>query len=69
MESVLEVYQRPYDPDFPVVCIDEAMKQWVQETVRPLPAEPGQPRREDYQYERNGTANLFMICEPMAGWR
>lgn len=69
MESVLEVYQRPYNPDFPVVCIDEAMKQLVQETVMPIPAKPGQPRREDYQYERNGTANLFMICEPMAGWR
>lgn len=69
MESVLEVYQRPYHPDFPVVCLDEAMKQLVQETVMPIPAQPGQPQREDYQYERNGTANLFMLCEPMAGWR
>ena len=69
MESVLEVYQRPYDPDFPVVCLDEAMKQLVQETLMPIPAQPGQPQRQDYQYKRNGTANLFMLCEPMAGWR
>ena len=69
MESVLEVYQRPYNADFPVVCLDEAMKQLVQETVMPIPAQPGHPQREDYQYERNGTANLFMLCEPMAGWR
>lgn len=69
MESVLEVYQRRYHPDFPVLCLDEAMKQLVQETVEPIPARPGQPPSEDYQYERHGTANLFMVCEPMAGWR
>lgn len=69
MESVLAVYQRRYHSDFPVLCLDEAMKQLVKETVAPLPAQPGQPQRQDFQYERNGTANLFMLCEPIAGWR
>lgn len=69
METVLEVYQREYHPDFPVVCLDEAMKQLVQEFVEPVAMRPGQPKREDYKYERNGTANLFMLCEPMMGWR
>ena len=69
MESVLEVYQRYYHPDFPFVCLDEAMKQLVSETVTPIPARPGQPERFDYEYERNGTANLFMICNPIEGWR
>lgn len=69
MESVLEVYQRLYHPDFPIICLDEAMKQLVKETVAPVPAQPGQPQRQDFQYERNGTANLFMLCEPIAGWR
>lgn len=69
MESVLEVYQRSYHDDFPVVCLDEAMKQLVKETIEPVAAKPGQPQRVDYKYERNGTANLFMLCEPMTGWR
>ena len=69
MEQVLDVYQRRYDPDFPVVCLDEATKQLVKETIEPIVAQPGQPKRVDYQYERNGTANLFMLCDPMAGWR
>lgn len=69
MESVLEVYQRRYHPDFPIICLDEAMKQLVKETVAPVPAQPGQPQRQDFRYERNGTANLFMLCEPIAGWR
>jgi hypothetical protein len=69
MEDVLEVYHRPYDEERPLVCIDEASKQLVGETVRPLPAEPGQPERFDYEYVRNGTANLFMISEPLLGWR
>lgn len=69
MESVLEVYQRRYHTEFPVLCLDEAMKQLVKETVAPMPAQPGQPQRQDFQYERNGTANLFMLCEPIAGWR
>jgi DDE superfamily endonuclease len=69
MEAVLEVYQRAYNPQIPLICIDEATKQLVKETVVPIPAEPGQPERVDYEYERNGTANLFMVCEPMVGWR
>lgn len=69
MESVLDVYQRQYHPDFPVLCLDEASKQLVKETVEVVPAKPGQPQRQDYQYERNGTANLFMVCEPMMGRR
>lgn len=69
MESVLEVYQTAYNPKIPVICIDEATKQLVKETLVPIPAEQGQPKRFDYEYERNGTANLFMICEPMVGWR
>jgi DDE superfamily endonuclease len=69
MEDVLEVYHRPYDPKKPQVCLDEASKQLVAETRTPLPAGPGQPAREDYEYERHGTANLFMIFEPLAGQR
>ena len=69
MEDVLEVYTRPYDPARPVVCLDEISKQLVAETRTPLPAEPGQPARVDYEYERCGTANLFMTSEPLAGHR
>ena len=69
MEDVLEVYHRPYDAKRPLVCLDEASKQLVGETVQPLPAEPGQPERFDYEYVRNGTANLFMVSEPLVGWR
>ena len=69
MESVLAVYQTRYNPAFPVVCIDESTKQLVKETALPIPAQPGAPERIDYEYERNGTANLFMVCEPMVGWR
>lgn len=69
MEDVLEVYHRPYDPKRPLVCLDEASKQLVAETRLPLPAEPGQPERFDYEYERKGTGNLFMIAEPLLGWR
>jgi hypothetical protein len=69
MEDVLEVYHRPYDERRPLVCLDEASKQLIGETVQPLPAEPGQPERFDYEYVRNGTVNLFMISEPLLGWR
>ena len=69
MEDVLEVYTRPYDPARPVVCLDELSKQLVAETRTPMPAEPGQPERVDYEYERCGTANLFLTCEPLAGHR
>src|SRR5215470_10787805 len=69
MEDVLEVYHRPYDEKRPLVALDEASKQLVGEAVQPLPPEPGQPERFDYEYVRNGTANLFMISEPLLGWR
>ena len=69
LEDVLEVYTRPYEPQRPMVCLDESSKQLVKETRCPIPARPGQPRRVDYEYERNGTANLFMVFEPLAGRR
>ena len=69
MEDVLEVYRRPYDPSRPFVCLDEAGKQLVGEVRPPLPARPGRPRREDHQYQRNGVFNLFMMFEPLRGWR
>ena len=69
MEDVLEVYTRPYDPERPQVCLDECSKQLVAETRSPLPAEPGQAERFDCEYERCGTANLFMLFEPLAGKR
>jgi DDE superfamily endonuclease len=69
MEDVLEVYHRPYDARRPLVALDEASKQLVGETVEPIPAAPGQPARFDYEYVRNGTANLFMVSEPLLGWR
>jgi len=69
MEDVLEVYHRPYDEERPLVALDEASKQLVGEVVQPVPAAPGQPERFDYEYVRNGTANLFMVSEPLLGWR
>lgn len=69
MEDVLEVYCRPYDAQRPVVCVDEATKQLVADVTPPLPMQPGQPARQDYEYERRGTANLFMVFEPLAGRR
>jgi len=69
MEDVLEVYHRPFDPDRPVVCLDEASKQLIGATRKPLPPQPGRPERFDYEYVRNGTANLFMVSQPLLGWR
>ena len=69
MEDVLEVYHRPHDPACPLVCLDESSKQLVGETRLPIPAKPGRPTRFDYEYKRNGTANLFMIFAPLEGWR
>ena len=69
MEDALEVYQRNYDPQRPVVCLDETSKQLVRETRQPVPAAPGHPARIDYEYERNGTANLFLVTEPLVGQR
>ena len=65
----MEVYHRPLDPQRPVVCFDEASKQLIKETRVPIPAAPGRPATTDYEYERNGTANLFMMFEPLAGQR
>jgi hypothetical protein len=69
MEDVLEVYRRPHDATAPVVCMDEMPVQLTKETHQPIPAGPGHPRRIDYEYERNGTANIFMFVEPLAGFR
>jgi hypothetical protein len=66
---VLAVYQRPYDPDRPVVCVDEKPVQLIGEVAEAVPAKPGQPERVDYEYTRNGTANLFVASEPLLGWR
>jgi hypothetical protein len=69
MEDVLDLYDEPYDPRRPKVNFDETSKQLIRETREPLPVEPGQAARYDYEYERNGTRNLFMFMEPQAGWR
>ncbi len=69
MEDVLAVYTRPRDPDCPLVCLDETSKQLIAETRMPIPMKPGRPARCDYEYERNGTANLFMMFAPLEGWR
>lgn len=69
MEDVLELYHEPYDPLRPVVCFDEGAKQLIGETRVPLPLQPGQPQRYDYEYERHGTCNLFMFFEPLKAWR
>jgi hypothetical protein len=69
MEDVLDVYHRPLDPKRPLICLDEASKQLIGEVAQPIPAVPGQPERIDYEYTRNGTANLFMISEPLTGRR
>src|ERR1700757_1242262 len=69
MEDVLAVYKRPRDEDCPLVCFDEASKQLLADTRSPIPMKPGQPERRDYEYERNGTANLFMMFAPLEGWR
>lgn len=69
MEDVLAVYTRPHDPSHPLVCLDETSKQLLAETRAPLPMGPGRPARVDYEYRRNGTANLFMLFAPLEGWR
>jgi len=69
MEDVLDVYERPYDPNCPVVNMDEQPVQLVQEVRQPLETEPGHPRRYDHEYERAGTASIFLFTEALAGWR
>jgi hypothetical protein len=69
MEDVLDVYKRPYDPTFPVVGLDEKPVQLVADSRDPLPPKPGQARRQDHEYKRNGTANIFCAFEPLGNWR
>ena len=69
MEKVLDVYQRPYDAAFPVVCMDETPRQLIGETRVPIPMQAGQPARQDYEYRRCGTCNVFMATEPLTGRR
>jgi len=69
MEDVLSVYQRPFDPMRPVVCLDETSRQLLADTRPPLPAAPGQPARHDPEYARGGVVNLFLATEPLRGWR
>lgn len=69
MERVLDVYKRPYDPRYPVVCMDESPKQLIGETRIPIPASRGIPARHDYEYRRCGMCNIFLACEPLAGKR
>ena len=69
MEDVLELYAEPYDPRRPTVTFDETSRQWIAETRVPVPARPGQPRRDDYAYPPHGTRHLLLGCEPQAGWR
>ena len=69
MEDVLAVYKRPRDLDVPLVCLDETSKQLLADTRAPISMKPGQPERRDYEYERNGTANLFMMFAPLEGFR
>lgn len=69
MEDVLDLYEKPYDSRFPLVCMDEQPVQLIGETRRLLPMEPGSPERYDYEYRRNGTAVNFMFTEPLASWR
>lgn len=69
MEQVLDLYQRPYDPTEPVVCVDEKSKQLISEVRTPLPMEPGMPQRYDSHYKREGTVNIFIAFEPLRNWR
>ena len=69
MEDVLDLYAEPYDPQRPVVCFDETSTQSPTQTQPALPLQPGRPARQDYEYRREGARNLFLACEPLAGWR
>jgi hypothetical protein len=69
MEEVLDAYARPHDPQEPLVCFDEMPRQLLDHVLAPLPMGPGQPERVDCEYERKGTANLFLCFEPLSGWR
>lgn len=68
MEEVLDTYEQPYDPTHPVICMDEQPVQLIKEVRQPIEATLDHPKRVDYEYERAGTASVFMFCEPLAGW-
>jgi hypothetical protein len=69
MEDVLAVYTRPYDPLRPQVCLDETSRQLLAEVTLPQPVGPGRSARQDYEYLRQGVCNVFLVCEPLRGWR
>jgi hypothetical protein len=69
MEDVLEIYHLPYNPDIPVICMDEKPLQLISDTRTPIRSSPSHPERFDYEYQRNGTANVFIFTEPLRGWR
>jgi hypothetical protein len=69
MEDILEVYALPYDANIPLVCMDEKPVQLLNDKLEPIPMKPGQPRKEDYEYVRNGTCSIFIFTEPLASWR
>ena len=69
MEDLLEVYQRQYGDNEVLVCLDETSKQQVKETRQPRPSQPGMARSYDYEYQRNGVSNLFMLFAPLEGWQ
>ncbi len=67
MEQVLDVYKRPYDPEYPVVCMDEMPRQLIDEIANPIPTKPGRMERHDYEYKRNGICDVFIANEPLGG--
>ena len=69
METILHLYHLPYDPMYPVVCFDERPCQLIDDSIAPIPMEPGRPKKEDYHYKRNGVASLFIAFEPLTGKR
>ena len=69
MEDILDLYEEPYDPKRPVIGVDERPCQLIGDVVVPIPMKPGKPKKEDNEYERNGTCNVFIACEPLTGWR
>lgn len=69
MEDVLDLYEEPYDEKRPVVCFDEKPVQLIEDVFQPIPAQSGKPKKVDYEYKRNGTCNLFVFLQPLAGWR
>lgn len=69
MEDILETYALPYDPEIPMICMDEQPVQLLGEKLQPIAMKPGKPRKEDYEYVRNGTCSIFVFTEPLVGWR